>query len=410
MKRFKIALLHYSCPPIVGGVEEIIRQHAALFKHHNHMAKIFAGDGGLFTDEYDIEINSLLGSRNPRILQIHKNLVERFHELESCSEEIFNYLVGVVEPFDVLIAHNVFTMPYNLPLTSALHRLANQGSIKVVSWNHDSPYFYTPLPIDLRRGQWDILRRYNPNIHYVAISEERRGQFQDLYDLREGIEVIPDGIDATSFFNLDPNTIKMIRDEHLLEADLLMVQPCRLHPRKNIELSVRVIKALREKGLDARLLLTGAYDPHLEETIDYYHRLKKLSEQLHVERDVLMIAEYFSEGGKDLSGETIVVRDFYLIADLLFLPSLREGFGIPLLEAGALKLPIVCSDIPPFREVGRGNVQYFSLEDSPAEIADKILTFIGRLEPHRMFRHILQNYLWDDIYHKMLLPFLERVV
>jgi len=409
MRQLKIALLHYSCPPIVGGVEEIIRQHAALFARYNHMAKIFAGDGGLFSDEYGIEINSLLSSRNPRILQIHKNLTERPHELESCSKEIFSYLVRVLEPFDVLIAHNVLTMPYNLPLTSALHGLANQGSIKVVSWNHDSPYFYTPLPTDLKKEQWDILRRHNPNISYIAISEERRGQFQDLYGLREGIEVIPDGIDVISFLNLDPNTTKMMRAEHLLEADLLMVQPCRLHPRKNIELSIRVIKALQEKGLHARLLLTGAYDPHLKETTDYHHTLKKLGEQLHVERDVLIAAEYFSEGGKDLSGETVIVRDLYLIADLLFLPSLQEGFGIPLLEAGALKLPIVCSDIPPFREVGKGNVQYFSLKDTPAQIADKILTFIGKLYPHRMFRHVIQNYVWDDIYHKMLLPFLERV-
>ncbi|MGB2804441.1 MAG: glycosyltransferase, partial [Candidatus Zixiibacteriota bacterium] len=116
------------------------------------------------------------------------------------------------------------------------------------------------------------------------------------------------------------------------------------------------------------------------------------------------------EGGKDLSGETILMRDFYLIADLLFLPSLQEGFGIPLLEAGVLKLPIVCSDIPPFREVGKENVQYFSLEDSPAQIADKILTFISKLNSHRMFQHIVQNYMWDDIYHKMLLPFLERII
>jgi len=75
-----------------------------------------------------------------------------------------------------------------------------------------------------------------------------------------------------------------------------------------------------------------------------------------------------------------------------------------------LRVPIVCSDIPPFREVGKGNVQYFSLKDPPAQIADKILTFIGKLKCHRMFRHVVQNYLWDDIYHKMLLPLLERVI
>ena len=35
-----------------------------------------------------------------------------------------------------------------------------------------------------------------------------------------------------------------------------------MRPSKNIELSIRVIKALQEKGLHARLLCTGAFDPH----------------------------------------------------------------------------------------------------------------------------------------------------
>jgi len=409
MKQFKIALLHYTFPPIVGGVEEIIRQHASIFSRYNHIVKIFAGDGGLSTDEYDIEINSLLSSCNPRILHIHKNLGDRSPGLKSLSEEIFNYLARALEPFDALIAHNVLTMPYNLPLTSAIHRLANSKNIKVVGWNHDSPYFYTPPPVDLRTQQWKILKKYNPNIYYITISEERRGQFQDLYSVK-GIDVIPNGIDPISFFNLDTNTIRMIRSEHLFETDLLMVQPCRLHPRKNIELSIQVIKALQDKGLQARLLLTGVYNPHEKETIDYYHKLTKLSQQLNVEKDILIVAEYFSEGGKDLTGEKITVRDFYLIADLLFMPSLHEGFGIPLLEAGMLKVPIVCSDIPPFKEICKENVHYFSLKDTPAKIADSILGFIGNLKPHRMSRHIIQNYLWDKIYHEMLLPFLERVI
>ncbi len=409
MKQFKIALLHYTCPPIVGRVEEIIRQHASIFSRYNHIVKIFAGDGGVSTDEYDIEINPLLSSRNPRVLQIHKDLGDTSLGLESFSEEIFNYLARALEPFDLLIAHNVITMPYNLPLTFAIHRLANDRNIKVVGWNHDSPYFYAPPPIDLRIGQWNILKKYNPNIYYITISEERRGQFQDLYSINR-IDVIPNGIDPISFLNLDTNTIRMIGSEHLFEADLLMVQPCRLHPRKNVELSIQVIKALQDKGLHARLLLTGVYNPHEKSTIEYYHKLKKLSEQLHVEKDILIVAEYFSEGDKDLTGETIRMRDFYLIADLLFMPSLHEGFGIPLLEAGMLKVPIVCSDIPPFKEICKENVEYFSLKDTPAKIADNILEFMSNLKPHRMSRHIIRNYMWDNIYHDMLLPFLEKVI
>ena len=408
MRQFRIALLHYTCPPIVGGVEEIIRQHASLFKRHSHTVKVFAGDGAIFADEYDVQIYPLLSSRNPRVLQIQNRLPESSKELESCAEEIFTFLAEVLEPFEVLFAHNVLTMPYNLPLTLALHRLASGKRIRVVSWNHDSPYFYDSPPLDMGADQWNILKEYNPDVFYVTISEERRREFEDLYGVT-GLDVIPDGIDPVTFFNLSPVTARIIAEKDLLECDLLMVQPCRLHPRKNIELSIQVVKALHKKGLHARLLLTGAHDPHEKRNTEHYRELRRLSKRLQIENDILIAAEYFCEFGKDLTGDTIIVRDFYLIADVLFIPSLREGFGIPLLEAGMLKLPIICSDIPPFREIGQENVQYFSLKDSPDQIADKILSFIGSLRPHRMFRRIIRTYLWDDIFHHMLSPLLERI-
>ena len=203
--------------------------------------------------------------------------------------------------------------------------------------------------------------------------------------------------------------MKLIQENDLIGADILIGQPCRLHPRKNIELSIRVIKALQEKGLRARLLCTGAFDPHEGKSLDYYHKLKKLSQQLKVEKDILFMAEYFSSGGENLKPDNINIRDLYLIADLLFMPSINEGFGIPLLEAGINKLPIFCSDIPPFREIGGENVVYFSLKDSPKGIADKILDFFNSFKPHRMFLHVKSQYYWENIYKQKLLPFLQEI-
>jgi glycosyltransferase involved in cell wall biosynthesis len=40
-------------------------------------------------------------------------------------------------------------------------------------------------------------------------------------------------------------------------------------------------------------------------------------------------------------------------------PSLYEGFGIPNLEAMALNCPVICSDIPVFREICKNTVHYF---------------------------------------------------
>jgi len=303
-------------------------------------------------------------------------------------------------------------MHYNLPLTYALHRLADSQQIKVISWNHDSPSFYDDFHINLNKKPWDVLRKYNPNIHYITISESRRHQFIELYgeDKNLEVEVVPNGVDPFRFFRLDISSIKIIQENDLFNADFILAQPCRLHPRKNIELSLKVTRALHDQGINAHLLLTGAYDPHEEKTVSYYRKLKSLAKQLEVEKDVLIMAEYLFESGEKLRIDRKTIRDLYLIADILFMPSKQEGFGIPLLEAGMIKLPIVCSDIFPFLEIGKDNVCYFSLQETPVTIAAKIIRFMETLRPHQMYQRVKNRYVWDNIYNTKLMPALEKIM
>lgn len=61
----------------------------------------------------------------------------------------------------------------------------------------------------------------------------------------------------------------------------------------------------------------------------------------------------------------------YQQAKCLVFPSLSEGFGLPGLEAFASGCPVVCSDIPVFREIYADAAYYFDPKD-PKDIASKL--------------------------------------
>ncbi len=76
------------------------------------------------------------------------------------------------------------------------------------------------------------------------------------------------------------------------------------------------------------------------------------------------------------------LRALYQSAELFALPSLYEGFGLPLVEAMAGGAPVACSDIPVFREVAAEAAAFFD-PNSPKAIADALIVLLkdaGRRE------------------------------
>jgi glycosyltransferase involved in cell wall biosynthesis len=64
-----------------------------------------------------------------------------------------------------------------------------------------------------------------------------------------------------------------------------------------------------------------------------------------------------------------LLRALYERALIFVHPSLLEGFGYPLLEAMAMGLPVACSDLPVFREIGGDIPVYFDPADPTAMAA-----------------------------------------
>ena len=99
------------------------------------------------------------------------------------------------------------------------------------------------------------------------------------------------------------------------------------------------------------------------------------------------------------------LREIYNLSDFLVFPSLYEGFGFPGLEAASCGTPVICSDIPVFREVYEDFPLYFPPQDYKT-LGNLIITNINNEDLKRKMSNnglkIAKKYSWRKSSEKYL--------
>jgi glycosyltransferase involved in cell wall biosynthesis len=117
--------------------------------------------------------------------------------------------------------------------------------------------------------------------------------------------------------------------------------------RKRIDVLLDVVAAVRRQHPDLRLVRVGG--PFTAEQRAHVRELGL--------EDAIVVLPFLDRS---------TLAAVYRRSALALLPSEREGFGLPVLEALACGTPIVASDIDALREVGGGAVEYCPPEDVSA--------------------------------------------
>ena len=101
------------------------------------------------------------------------------------------------------------------------------------------------------------------------------------------------------------------------------------------------------------------------------------------------------------------MHDLYRLADLLLLPSHDEGFGIPILEAAAHRMPIVCSDLPVLRDLAGDAAVYVAPDADPAAVAALALARLDDDPLVAFSRRVRAEFSWEAVYRHGIAPLLE---
>jgi glycosyltransferase involved in cell wall biosynthesis len=115
-------------------------------------------------------------------------------------------------------------------------------------------------------------------------------------------------------------------------------------PRKRIDLLLQIFAAVRMQCSGVRLLKAGG-----EFTADQ----RELLRSLRIERDVVTLPLM----------SPAQLAAVYRRASVVLVPSEREGFGLPVVEAMACGTPVVATDLPVLREIGEMAGVYRPLGD-----------------------------------------------
>ncbi|MCC6501836.1 MAG: glycosyltransferase family 4 protein [Deltaproteobacteria bacterium] len=168
----------------------------------------------------------------------------------------------------------------------------------------------------------------------LTLSEKSKRDIVKHYAISaEKVHVTYLASDKASFRRRVDEEVAAVRKKYSLPSSFVLYIASSL-PHKNYERLLEAFKIVKASHKDLKLVLIGARSSGFD-------IIKKKIEELGLIDEVVFLGWLPFED----------IPAIYSAADLFVFPSLHEGFGIPVLEAMACGVPVVCSGIEPLDEV-----------------------------------------------------------
>jgi glycosyltransferase involved in cell wall biosynthesis len=184
---------------------------------------------------------------------------------------------------------------------------------------------------------------------------------------KDNFFIVNNAVDAKKFIYNESIRLEM-RKRLQIENKFVIGHVGRFHPAKNHEFLIDVFKELHKKNKQAILLMCG--DGELRIKIE-----KKVSE-LGLEHCVMF------------TGVRADIPELLQAIDVFLLPSLYEGLPVSVIEAQGAGLPCIISDTISKEADITNLIEYFSLDNTIEEWADKILIYANGFKRRNTYDEI----------------------
>lgn len=241
---------------------------------------------------------------------------------------------------------------------------------------------------DLRRLNWFTDFAVRKSTRLIAVSESTKRDILKFYPEtnEEKIRVIHHGFDTSAESNAGDVFAVKTEPEKVLEKFSLISREYVLYvgalqPRKNLGRLMEAFEILARKHPSVRLVLAG--------------EAAWMSEEIFRARDRSPFRDRIVLMGRISFADREVL---YKHARIFAFPSLYEGFGLPILEAFAAGVPVLCANNSSLPEVA-GDAAFFFDAEKVDELAEALLNLWEneekRIKLIGLGGNRLKSFSWD---------------
>ncbi len=256
-------------------------------------------------------------------------------------------------------APDVVWMPlHNAPLIHKKH-------MKIVVTIHDVAFLRFPQTFpakDLRKLRFLTRHAVRTADHIIAVSHATKKDLLTYYPRlsADDITVVHHGIDMAVWQKTYPDhVVRDVLATHCVAASQYIVHVGAVQPRKNLVRLIAAFERIKKTAPHMKLVLVGGRG-WLWETIE-----QRAKDSVYAD-DILFA------GNIPFRDVVILVQN----AGVCVLPSLYEGFGLPVLEAMAARTPVVAARNSSITEIA-GDAAVYCDANSSASIARGIVRVLS---------------------------------
>ena len=352
---------------------------------------VVATERGIELSKKGHEIHFITYSQPVRLDALSSNL--HYHEVNVPDYPLFKYepyelalsskLYDVISKYDIDVLHVHYAIPhayaaymakkilnengYKIPIVTTLH-----GTDITLVGNH--PFYKPAVTFSINKS--DIV---------TCVSKSLMEDTREFFGIQRDIKVIPNFIDIDKYERKHNNCEKNVISEG---DEKIIVHISNFRPLKRIIDVIKIFKKINSE-ISSKLIMVGD-GPEKKKAKDYLRKN-------NLKNRVIFL------------GKTNEVDEILCSSDLFLLPSEKESFGLAALEAMALKVPVISTNIGGLSELNiNGNSGYTSDIgdiDSMASNAIKILSDKSLKKKYRF--QAFENAKKYDI--KKIIPLYESV-